>query len=360
MKIKHIYILILVVLFYSCNDMQDVPRETSSVKNKTTTGLLVLSEGLFNMNNSTLALYDFTNGKLTSDYFSQKNQRGLGDTANDMLLYGNKIYIAVNVSSQIEVIDANTGISLKRIPLFNENNVARQPRYLVSFGKNVYVTTFDGYVSRIDTASLTITDYVKCGKNPEGLCIANNKIYVANSGGLDFPMYDNTVSVIDISTFKEIKKIEVGKNPYKIFADSQEDVYVCTRGNYGSEPYHFIKIDTEIDKVMQEFEGLNVLNFTIFNDIAYLYSFDFNKNEYWIKTFDCLTEKIVNENFIKDKNQLKTPYSIQVNPYDGDVYVTDAIDYMSWGDIVCFDKDGNFKFSLKEIGLNPNKIIFIK
>lgn len=48
------------------------------------------------------------------NYFRSLNRRGLGDTANDMAIYGEKLYIVVNVSSQIEVIDLQSGLSLKR------------------------------------------------------------------------------------------------------------------------------------------------------------------------------------------------------------------------------------------------------
>ena len=42
---------------------------------------------------------------------------------------------------------------------------------------------------------------------------------------------DNTVSVVDIATFKETDKIIVGPNPGKIIADTKEKVvYVATRG----------------------------------------------------------------------------------------------------------------------------------
>ena len=71
--------------------------------------MYILSEGLFNQNNSSLARYSFNQQKRTSNYFSANNQRGLGDTANDMAIYGNKIYIVVNVSSTVEVIDFTTG-----------------------------------------------------------------------------------------------------------------------------------------------------------------------------------------------------------------------------------------------------------
>jgi len=351
----------MALLCFSCNDMADVEKEIKLPEHPTTGKMLVLSEGLMNLNNSTLAYYDFVEKELITDYFLQKNGRGLGDTANDMILYGSKIYIAVNVSSQVEVIDANTGSSVKRIPVFDENERARQPRYLTYKDGKVYLSCFDGNLVRIDTLSLEIDGMVKCGRNPEGLCIANEKIYVANSGGLDNPNYDNTVSVVDLKTFKELKKIRVAENPYKVFADSQGDVYVSSRGNYStSQPYRFQRIDSYIDKVIQDFDGLNVLNFSIHDDIIYMYSYDFNSDNNWIKTFDCLSEKVIAENFITDGTKVEKPYSVQVNPYDGNIYITSTSDFSMTGDVLCFNPGGELQFSINDIGLNPNKIIFLK
>lgn len=356
-----IFVFLLLVGLVSCNDMQDVEKVITLPENQKTGKMLVLSEGLFNMNNSRLSYYNFETKELKTNYFKEKNKRGLGDTANDMIRYGSKIYIVVNVSSQVEVIDANTGYSVKQIPVFDEDDKARQPRYLTGKYGKVYVTCFDGNLLRIDTVKLEIDGMVKCGRNPEGLCIANEKIYVANSGGLDNPNYDNTVSVVDLNTFKEIKKIQVADNPYKIFADSEGDVYVSSRGNYStSQPYRFQRIDSYVDEVIQEFEGLNVLNFTIYNDIAYMYSFDFNSDNNWIKTFDCLTEKVIDEKFITDNTKIEKPYSIQVNPFDGNIYITNTSDFTMNGDVLCFNKDGELQFSIDNIGLNPNKIIFLK
>lgn len=362
MKQKSFSFLIFIALFcFSCNDMVDVEREIDVPENQTAGKMLVLSEGLFNMNNSTLAYYDFEKKELITDYFLQKNGRGLGDTANDMILYGSKIYIVVNVSSQIEVIDAATGLSVQRIPLFDENEFARQPRYLDKKDGKVYVTCFDGNLVRIDTTKLEVDAIVKCGRNPEGLCIVGEKIYVANSGGLDFPDNDNTVSVVDVKTFKELKKIEVAQNPYKLFSDSEGDVYVSSRGNYSASlPYRFQRIDSYVDKVVQDFEGLNVLNFHLFEDKIYMYSYDFDSDESWIKVFDCLTEKVVSEKFITDDTKIDRPYSIQVNPFDKDVYLTNCPDFTSFGDVFCFKPDGTLNFKINNIGLNPNKILFLK
>ena len=105
------------------------------------------------------------------NYFRSLNRRGLGDTANDMAIYGEKLYIVVNVSSQIEVIDLQSGLSLKQIPMLTENGSSRQPRFITFHKDKAYVCSYDGTVARIDTTSLTIEGYAKVGRNPDGICV---------------------------------------------------------------------------------------------------------------------------------------------------------------------------------------------
>lgn len=358
LNILYLFISIIVLLFASCDDMMDkIPNVKLPITNDVSQ-LYILSEGLFNMNNSTLALYDFKNKTTETDFFLKVNKRGLGDTATDMQMYGQKLYVVVNASSQLEVMDAQTGISIKQIPLFDENAIARQPRYICFDKAKAYVTNFDGTVARIDTATLSIEKIVSVGRNPEGICVANQKLYVANSGGLDFPNYDNTVSVIDIATFTEIKKIKVAANPFMVYADSQGDVYVTSRGNYAENGYTFQRIDSETDALAHTFADINALNFTLHNDTAYLYNYDFGSADSWVKVFDCVQEKIVSERFITDGTTIGTPYAIAVNPSNSDVYITDAQQFTLWGHVLCFDKTGKLKFKLPDIGLNPNKIVF--
>ena len=346
------------LLLFSCDDMEDKLKPLSNTGSYEPTQLYILSEGLFNWNNSTLASYDLTTNTLVSDFFLTANKRGLGDTANDMKLYGSKLYVVVDQSSQIDVIDPITGKSLKQIPLFKENGDGRQPRFIEFYKGKAYVCSFDGTVAKIDTASLKIEAFVQCGKNPDGICVANNKIYVANSGGLNFPNYDNTVSVIDLNTFTEIKKITVGVNPGVIHADSEGDVYVISRGNYGANPYKFQRINSVSDTLTETFDDIQALNFAIHNDTAYIYNYNFTTQSSDIKVFDCKKEIVISENFITDGTVLNTPFGIDVNPVNGDVYLTDAKSYTVFGDVLCFKKNGKLKFRIKEVGLNPKKVVF--
>lgn len=87
-----------------------------------------------------------------------------------------------------------------------------------------------GYVARVDTAQLGKVDTCVVGYQPEDIVVSGNKLYVANSGGYRAPVYDSTVSVIDLSTFKEIYKINVAINIQKMRLDRSGNLWVSTRG----------------------------------------------------------------------------------------------------------------------------------
>lgn len=367
MNYKYLIGLLFALLFFACDDLTDKENNgeedgggNGTVTETGTAGIYVLSEGLFNLNNSTLAYHSFKSGKTNIDYFRSLNRRGLGDTANDMAIYGNKLYIVVNVSSQIEVIDLTSGLSLKRIPMLGEDGSSRQPRYIAFHKDKAYVCSYDGTVARIDTASLAIETYAQVGRNPDGICVQNDKLYVSNSGGLDWDGIgvDNTVSVVSIDPFKEIKKIEVGPNPGKIAADEYGNVYVATHGkDISAGDYNFVKIDATSDEVAKIYNE-KVMSFAISDQVAYLYNFSFENQASQIKVFNLQNGTTIRENFITDGTEIHTPYGIFVNPYSGNVYITDAYKYQTRGDMLCFTPQGKLQFSIRKIGQNPNTVVF--
>ena len=350
---KYIYLIVCLFCLTAC---PTPPPEPEDELPQTQDRFFVLCEGLFNLNNGTLAYWN-QDRWISKKYFLQQNQRGLGDTPNDIQVYGNKLYMLVNVSSQIEVVDLHSGLSIKQIPLFLEDGRARQPRHIAFHQDKAYITCFDGSVARLDTAQLIIDANVPVGRHPEGIAVANGKLYVANSGGLDNPHYDNTVSVIDIASFREIKKIQVADNPYKVYSDAQGDIYVNSRGDYNELDYCLQKIDSQSDELIKTFDNLQVLNFTIQGNIAYLYDFDFGSKSSEIFVMDTQSDQVVRKQFMTDGTIIETPYGLSVNPKNGDVFICEAYNYLTQGDVLCFSSDGKLKYRLSDVGLNPNAVI---
>lgn len=357
-------LLPFLLFFAACDDMEDKPFFTDTTGDPAETDtaeFYVLCEGLFNQNNSSLMRFSFDRQSLTRNYFTSINHRGLGDTANDLAIYGNKIYVVVNVSSTVEVIDFLTGNSLKQIRITSENGSPREPRHIAFHKDKAYVCAYDGTVTRIDTTSLAIDGVTSVGRNPDGICVQNDRLYVSNSGGLDHASglgVDHTVSVIDIATFKETHRITVGPNPGKIAAGTDgTTVYVATRGeDVEAGNYNFAKIDCRTNEVTHYNE--RVQNFAIEGEMAYLYYYNYSTQTSSIKTFNLKTGETVRENFITDGTSIDTPYGINVNPYSGNVYITNAYDYTIYGDVLCFNQQGQLQFRLSNIGLNPNTIAF--
>jgi hypothetical protein len=351
------------LLFAACEDMHDVTDASQSTTAQTdgeTKAMYVLSEGLLNLNNSSMARFSYDDGSLVTSYFTSINKRGLGDTANDMLLYGGKMYVVVDVSSDVEVLDFSTGKSLARISIVKDNGSSREPRY-ISFAKGkAYVCSYDGTVERIDTTSLAIDGMVAVGRNPDGICTANGKLYVSNSGGLDANGIgvDNSVSVIDLTSFTETKRIEVGPNPGKIAAAEDGTVYVVTRGkDINTGDYHLVAIDSQTDTVTRTYDT-PVLNFALQGNIAYVYQYNYSTKSSDISILNLRNGAVIRNQFITDGTTVTTPYAIAVNPYSGNVYIADAYDYKTKGDVLCFSTEGKLLFRLKDIGLNPNTIVF--
>lgn len=345
-----------------CDDMKDVPSTelSTGVEEDGTAELYILSEGLFNLNNSTLAKYSFVSNSLVTDYFSRMNRRGLGDTANDMNSYGGKLFIVVNVSSTVEVIDMNTGQSIRQIPLLADNGSSRQPRAITFYEGKAYVCSYDGTVARIDVATLEIDGWATAGRNPEDLCVQDGKLYVSNSGGLDWEGVgvDRTVSVIDLQTFREVKQIEVGPNPGRILPGPEHTVWVAVHGEAIEEGrYQFVKVNTLTDTRAEVFDE-PVMDFAVDYGIAYLYNYDYRTEQTAFKVFDLQTGTVIREQFIADGTRIERPYSIQVNPYSSNVYITEAYNYQLEGDVYCFTSQGELKFRLPQVGLNPNTVLF--
>ncbi|HCA99771.1 MULTISPECIES: YncE family protein [Proteiniphilum] len=333
-------------------------------------GFYLLNEGNMGSNKASLDYFDFATGIYHRNIYAEANPfivKELGDVGNDIQIYGSKLYAVINVSNYIEVMEAKTAKHIGKIEIPNvryikfHNGKAYASSYVapVKFDQNARV----GYVAEIDTATLEVLRTVNVGYQPEELVIANNKIYVANSGGYMFPNYDRTVSVIDLETFKEEKKIDVGINLHRLRKTPYHELIVSSRGDYYNEPSKLFVIDLDREEVTQTIE-MAVSNLDIVGDSAYIYAVEWShntqKNTITYGILNIKTKEIVSRNFIKDgtDKDIVIPYGVKVNPVTKDIYVTDAIDYVTPGTLLCYNKFGKLKWKV-DTGDIPGHFAFL-
>jgi hypothetical protein len=340
-------------------------------------GMYVLNEGNMGSNKASIDFLDLDENKPTVHYlrniYSERNPnvvKELGDVGNDIKIYGSKLWIVVNVSNKVEVATAD---SCKRITQINIPNC----RYLAFKDGFAYVSSyvgpvkFDkdaplGMVYKVDTVDFKKKDSVVVGYQPEELCIVDNKLYVANSGGYRAPNYDHTLSEIDLATFKEIRKIKVGLNPHHCQVDHYGQIWVTSRGNYNDVPsriYRLYKGRNQLYEVMDSIDT-PVSGLSIVGDSLYYYGSAWNNgtatNNISYGLINVRTHKIIDTNLFSAP-QLKAitmPYGIIVNPVERDFYLMDAKNYVSSGSLLHFKSDGTFDWSV-QTGDIPGHATFV-
>lgn len=199
----------------SCDPAEDYPE---TYLQEYSTGAYVVNSGnMYSNIESSLTAIDYASSTATQNVFKTANGRSLGNTANDGIVYGNKIYLAVDQSNTIEVIDKKTKQSIKQIKTTDllGNAEGAEPRHISADGGKVYFTTYGGYVAAVDTTSFALQKKWKVGSYPEGLVIAHGNIYVANS---NYGKGGGNISCINLSNDKvETKNIEGVNNPTSIY-----------------------------------------------------------------------------------------------------------------------------------------------
>ena len=254
-------------------------------------------------------------------------------------------------------MDAGTARHITQIGVPNCRNIAFD-------GKYAYVSSYSGarmdspdrmlgYVARIDTASLTVVDTCLVGYQPEEMVVYENKLYVANSGGYCYPDYDRTVSIIDLNTFKVTKTLDVQVNLHRMEVDRKRGlIYVSSRGDYYSVPSSIYIIDAVRDVVADHIPDLPCADMVICGDSMYVYSTEWDNLTYTTvvrySVYDMARRTIVPGEFVPDsiKGEIVYPYGISANPENGDVFVTDAKDFVTPGMLFCFGRDGNLKWKV--------------
>lgn len=217
----------------SCDPAEDYPETYLQVYS---TGAYVVNSGnMYSNIESSLTAIDYASSTATQNVFKAANGRSLGNTANDGIVYGNKIYLAVDQSNTIEVIDKKTKQSIKQIKTTDLLGKAEgaDPRHIIADGGKVYFTTYGGYVAAVDTTSFALQKKWQVGSSPEGLVFGNGNIYVANS---NYAAGGGNISCINLSNDNvETKNIEGVNNPTGIYYAAGL-LYVLENPVYGPAP----------------------------------------------------------------------------------------------------------------------------
>lgn len=334
-------------------------------------GIYLVNQGNQGSNKARLDFLNFHNGFYIRDVFTEYNPevvKGLGDTGNDVQVYKGKVFVAVNGSHKVEIMDA---YSMKRLAQVDVPNC----RFIAFDGNHAYVTSYvakdkeslktqKGALYCIDLDTYKVTGQVTVGYQPEQLVIRDGKAYVANSGGY-VAGYDDTVSVVDLKSMKVEYDIKVAINLGLMLVDAEGTIWVSSQGNFSDVSSTLNYLVKKGDKY--ELGGsvnVPVSSMALAGDKIYVIGSTYTPPAWALTTtyniVNAKTRKLESGSFITDgtESDITTAFTVTVNPGNGDIYVTDAKDYVSSGTLHCYTGSGKHKWSVRT-GDIPARIAFL-
>jgi len=338
--------LITLALFLtSCAD----PTGSKDTTRISLNGIFILNEGQFFQANGSLSFYDPEADSVQNNIFASVNNRTLGDIVNDMLIVDSLAFIVVNNSNTIEVMSLNTWKSKGTIPAGDYTapyNIA-----LAAPGKMYVSNLYANSVSVIDIASMDIEKTIEVGPNPEGIAVAGDYAFVANSGFGGA----KTVSVIDTHDDTVTATLTVGDNPQAVAVDLTGRVHVLCSGSYGD--WNDPNDDTNGGIYVIDTEKLTVLDSLIIEGHPGRLVMDDKGNGYFkngqVVQYNQRTLRIKNDAFI-DNGAL---YNFNYDPVKDLFWGCDAKDFTQNGELIKYDATGK-ELNRYKVGVVPGKTIF--
>lgn len=355
-KIYHLTIYTLIAIaFTGCMDDEVMP--VSPIDLYGSRGVFIVNEGNYLYGNSSLSYYDINTKEVINDIFSVANGIPLGDVAYSMVIRNGKGYIVVNNSGCIHIIDANTillektieGLTSPRNILFLNDNTALVSD-LYARGISIVDLLRNKVVGKIKTGSLSMPFY----QHPtENLLQIGNRIFT------NCWSYDNKVLVIDAESLTVIDSVEVGIQPMQMVTDANGKIWVMNDGGYFGSPYGAEKpslmrlnpqtlevelrlnFATQMDRIGQM--ATNPAEDTLYYICNHLYRMPVN------------SEMLAATPFVSRNG--RNFRALGIDLATGTVFISDATDYMSEGDVYVYTSTGEAVDTFR-VGIIPTSFCF--
>jgi hypothetical protein len=222
--------------------------------------LAVLNEGNYTWGNASLTLINEDSGTVQKNYFQSVNDAPLGDVAQSMLKYNDKIYIVVNNSGKIEELDTETWKRTRTL------SGLISPRYILPVSESkAYVT--DLYASAIhivDMNSFTKTGSISAHGWTDEMILMDSKVWTIEVDSQKLVSVNTTTDQME-------DIIELSALPNSIVETGSTDIFVLAHSSNESKSY-LLKIDANNGVIEEEIEWSGACNLLRYAD-GYLYYF---------------------------------------------------------------------------------------
>lgn len=349
------FFLALVALFASCSDDDDT---IDLYPDELVEGAYILNYGGFSNDAASITKYDYNLDKLTPFYDQQQNNGAIMVSAPQWVYEeDDRVYVMGNEPDRVLVYD----------PLFVGLDTITtdivKPRNCIANGNYLYISCWGGevwndnsisYIAKYNIVTGAVEGKIALPGGPEGLEIANGKLYAALN-------YKKAVAVIDLKS-EAISYIETTAVCSYFVKDDSDNLYVSLVGTWSdpSEGAGLGYINTKTDQV-------SVYPLTITSSYASIMAFSKDETKLYaigasgypvvggVYIFNTQTKKFEQEALVSDVTGIK---GISVNPENGDIYVFIDNGTNVNGEMMIYSANHEL-LSTKTVGASPAMALFL-
>ena len=343
---KQIIIISIIFAFIvSCN-REDIP---DTITNSGKHGAYILNEGNFSWSNASLSFLNLDSNKIYNHIFENANNSPLGDVAQSMAIRDSFVFIVLNNSGKIYVINRNTNLFYGKITGLNS------PRYMqfVNDEKAYVSDLYQTSITIVNPHQLSITGSIPIGHTSEKMLLINNKLFVLSWS------FDNKLLLIDTDNDAVIDSLETGLQPNSMVLDKNNKLWILCDGGFAGIPggQEYAKLQRinpsqmEIEKeyvFSQLSDSPRELKINSNGDILFFINGD-------IFSMPINSQELPSTILISKENH--NFYSLGIHPETSVIYAGDAVNYIQQGILFRYTETGSMIDSFN-VGIIPGFIHF--
>ncbi len=336
---KQLIFIFLLIHLFSCQEKEPIEKVEVSAYD-----VIILNEGNFGSGNASLSVYNSQNKLIKNDVFRSNNKnRPIGDVVQSIHISGDTAFIVVNNSQKIEVVQLSTFKSIGKISGLSS------PRYILPIGNHkAYVSDlYSNSLQLIDLNNFIVQKNIPINGWIETMERIEDTAYVCD-------MTNNQLLLININTDSIFEHIQLIDQPVDVVQDKNNHLWVLCSGG-------FEKVNPRLYCINSSGTILKNIIFPNLKDYPTNLVINKEKDELFylnngVFAMNITDNQLPNQASIFMNNQLF--YGLSINPFNDEVYVTDAIDYQQKG--IVYRYSTNFQLIDQfKAGIIPSEIVFL-
>lgn len=313
--------------------------------------VIVVNEGGYRHGDASVSVYDPTAKAVVNDVFQTQNGFALGDVAQSVHMVGDTAYIVLNYSKDIVIANAADNFRyLGHIAMPNTS-----PRYFLPVSSSkAYVTELYAHkIWILDYRSGVVTGSISVAGWTEQLLSDGGKVYVLEqTAPSETPVHK--LLMIDPTNDQITNELNLATDPGSMVLTDDHKLWVLTSQQSGpAEQAALYQIDPQSLSVLRklDFDSAATPSYLRYSSFAHQLLFSMNGIYKMSQNDSALPDTA----FITSDHW--NVYGLNADPDNGDVYISDAIDYQQASHIMRYTKDGS-RVDAFNAGIISNGFVF--